>query len=300
MFHILDFFRMKRRNQPYEPDSSAHDNSAGALNGSTKRRKKKRCLEWKLIGSYDTKEEAVEIMNGYGTHWAIKYTTEPKKFGKQVTYKCGVPKRGEQECGANMRVTEPPDNTEFVLYESASPHTCTPRTGLTADLKTEVARLQKNCTPTHIIFNTVCRPANVKKSQLYGLLGRNRKKEHMPSTFAGLSEWCETQPEVPASQHKIFVVDHFMDPETRVIRIFVSTPNLLRQVAKGDIIHGDATYKTNWQGLPVLVVGSTDRTRKFILGGLILSSRESEEDYEFVFKSMVAFYQKHSINWAFK
>lgn len=78
-----------------------------------------------------------------------------------------------------------------------------------------------------------------------------------------------------------------------------STRNLLMETAKGQIIHADATYKLNWQGLPVLVFGTIDRERKFVLSGIAVCSGETE-DFQFVFDALAKFYAENEAAYEFK
>lgn len=48
----------------------------------------------------------------------------------------------------------------------------------------------------------------------------------------------------------------------------------------------DATYKVNFNGFPLLVVGTTDLARRFHPFGIMLSKRETEADFAFMFRSL--------------
>lgn len=69
-------------------------------------------------------------------------------------------------------------------------------------------------------------------------------------------------------------------------RVFISTKRLLRLGTLADNIHADGTYKMNIEGFPLLVVGASDVGGRFNLFDLMLSSRETSEDYEFMFRSL--------------
>lgn len=57
-------------------------------------------------------------------------------------------------------------------------------------------------------------------------------------------------------------------------------------------IHADSTYKITQEKLPLIVVGSTDMTRRFYLIGLTITTNETASDYEFAFKSIKLGIQK--------
>ena len=48
----------------------------------------------------------------------------------------------------------------------------------------------------------------------------------------------------------------------------------------------DATYKLIWQGYPVLLVGTTDRAKKFHPFGLSVTVKEEAADFAFIFRSL--------------
>ncbi len=54
----------------------------------------------------------------------------------------------------------------------------------------------------------------------------------------------------------------------------------MKNVILTDIIHIDATYMLNW---PVLVCGSTDKSKKFHPFGVALVSHEKTEDFSLIF-----------------
>ena len=72
----------------------------------------------------------------------------------------------------------------------------------------------------------------------------------------------------------------------QVMRVFLSTSKLLATTALGERIHADGTYKLIWQGFPVIVVGTPDARRSFVLGGLAICSGEMVEDNQFAFDTV--------------
>ena len=48
----------------------------------------------------------------------------------------------------------------------------------------------------------------------------------------------------------------------------------------------DSTYKLDYEGFPVLTVGTTDRHRSFHPFGLALTTDEQEADFAFMFKAI--------------
>lgn len=59
-----------------------------------------------------------------------------------------------------------------------------------------------------------------------------------------------------------------------------------RKLANRKNVCIDATYKLNWMGFPLIIMGTLDRTKRFDPMIYACSSHERTEDYEFVFRSV--------------
>ncbi len=66
-------------------------------------------------------------------------------------------------------------------------------------------------------------------------------------------------------------------------RFFISSKKLLRLAIGSTHICADGTYKLNWHGFPLIVVGTTDLDRHFHSFGVALCTNEKKLDYKFVF-----------------
>lgn len=119
------------------------------------------------------------------------------------------------------------------------------------------------------------------KSELYG-------KD--PLTMRQLTEFVNANMKVPTEQDRAFILTFERSPSTepeKYFRFFVTTQRLLRMAIIAKNIHADGTHKVTVEKLPLLVVGSTDITKRFHLIGLVISTRETALDYEFAFKSVL-------------
>lgn len=74
----------------------------------------------------------------------------------------------------------------------------------------------------------------------------------------------------------------------------VSTVRLLQNAANRQNVCSDGTYKVTWQGFPLIAAGFLDRTQRFHITALCLTSNESAIEYSFVFKSIQNAVQKHT------
>lgn len=74
---------------------------------------------------------------------------------------------------------------------------------------------------------------------------------------------------------------------------------MLRNAIGVEKIHCDATYKLNWNGFPVLIIGTTDMHRSFHVFGMAVCTYETETDYRFVFESLkIGLHEKFNVTLA--
>lgn len=96
--------------------------------------------------------------------------------------------------------------------------------------------------------------------QLYGLNSRERKDENKIS-LGELEQWLKERSDIPIDEHTVFVVHYEVDYDAASFRFFLSTKNLIKQSSQSNIVHADTTYQLNYDGFPVLVIGTTDLDR---------------------------------------
>ncbi len=72
-----------------------------------------------------------------------------------------------------------------------------------------------------------------------------------------------------------------------IFRFFVTTKRLLQFASKAQsLLHTDATYSVNWNGFPLLIIGTSDLNRTFHPLGCALCSKEAHFDYKFLFSCL--------------
>jgi len=103
---------------------------------------------------------------------------------------------------------------------------------------------------------------------------------------------------IPATDDQPFVVSYninyenedfdndLLDENESRFRIFITTKRLLYLASECRHIHADSTYKLNWNGFPVLIVGTTDMNKCFHPFGLAICTNEKIPDFEFIFRSI--------------
>ena len=135
------------------------------------------------------------------------------------------------------------------------------------------------------------------KAQLVSFLQALRVKKFGPARIcaADLQSWCEERLKIPADEDEVFVVDFHIratsyDVADQELRIVLSTRRLLSIFKKSRMLQADATYKLLWNGFPVLLVGTSDSIRVFHPFLLSVTSGETAEDFEFVFRALHNFH----------
>lgn len=122
--------------------------------------------------------------------------------------------------------------------------------------------------------------------QLYGLSSRETKS-HNKISLGALEQWLTGRLSIPEDEHTVFVVNYEVNYDVPYFRFFLSTKNLLMQSVKSKIVHADTTYKLNYEGFPVLVVGVTDLDRHLHPSGISVCTDEKTADFIFIFQSLV-------------
>ncbi|KAJ8713391.1 hypothetical protein PYW07_013761 [Mythimna separata] len=118
---------------------------------------------------------------------------------------------------------------------------------------------------------------------------RRRCKYGQPTISLGeLEAWLRSHSPIPDNEHEVYVIGYEVIEETSSsrFRFVLSTKYLLLKARDVKVIHADATYKLVWQGFPVLVVGSTDKNKRFHPFGLGVATNEEKEDFKLLFDAI--------------
>lgn len=127
---------------------------------------------------------------------------------------------------------------------------------------------------------------NPKYRQHEYQLKKFRSAEVKPVVSVGdIAEFCTDNSTLPQGENEHFVLkwETSTTNEEMYFRFCMCTPYLLKQFETLTTICIDATYKLNWMGFPLIVMGTVDRGKRFhpLLYGC--SSKETSEDYAFFF-----------------
>ena len=128
--------------------------------------------------------------------------------------------------------------------------------------------------PKRLLRTLVDNGHQIQMKQLQNYVSAYKKKKY-GNTFNSLGkleQWCIDNNNVPNSEDEPFIVNYkivYTDGSDKEqenddvqgnskFQVFVLTKRLLCQASKKEKLHIDVIYKLNWQGFPVLLVGTTD------------------------------------------
>lgn len=116
-----------------------------------------------------------------------------------------------------------------------------------------------------------------------------RSREVKPIVNLGeLMGWCKDHSNVPDDPHEPFVLDYWHEKNSSGFKFgFVFTTLFLLNAFKSvDKICIDSTYKLNWDGFPLTILGTVDRNKTFHPIASACTTNETTRDYAFVFNAV--------------
>jgi len=95
--------------------------------------------------------------------------------------------------------------------------------------------------------------------------------------------------------NKAYIVGHLL--EAKDVRILISSTNVMKNLVNCRNLRIDATYKLVDLGYSIIVIGTSDVNRHFILIGLCIASSENAEIYAWMMQILRIECQKLSIEF---
>ncbi len=242
--------------------------------------------------TFGSKISAVDFLKSQKT-WQSK-----GEINGVISFSCNINRRKNGEptpCLAKAYLHLSPMTQEVDFLLSSNQHSHEPLAqGITELIKGKINELYDSgiTKPNGILANLKRQNIEIPKKQLENYLVKYRKEKfgEQIRTFAQLLEACQQKPKLHDIKDEenpdVPVVSFEMDSEAEVFRIFFTTRRLLEFAEKSENIQADATYKLNWHGFPVLLVGNTDKDRKFHPTGLAVTTNESSGDFSFIFSQV--------------
>ncbi len=271
----------------FAPDEDDFDNSDSE---SFHPPKKKKAIPWRRVIESEVEPEEAVKQEGVWKKESTKNTYD----GKKVYYTC---KYGSN-CEAKLYILYPSDGSRDVLYRSDIEHGNHDKVvrGIPPAAKEEITQLFKDGIrkPKEILRVLRERPNAYipSENQLRNFLTSVRTSVLGRPTisYGELLSFVSEKSAIPENDDDTYVCDFKGDLDLEngesFFRLAFTTKRLIGMMIKSNCIQADATYKLNWNNFPVLIVGVTDRARRFHPTAMAVTKGETEEDFEFIFSAV--------------
>jgi hypothetical protein len=244
---------------------------------------------WNLVEEYLNEDDIrLYLMQN---NVSVKRTAETKT-GKTITYRCSK-YRKYPKCDFQIKTILNDDGKTSIWTSNAHSHDCRcPTTRAASPIRDIVKNAAAaGLTPgqTRRAVQNQC-DDRVSDLKLYNLLKYHRSTM-MPDVHSvdDFRSWCSkhstTIPD-QASLHEPFVPKFYVNSCDDLF-VFITTRKLMSTAPLSNLLQIDATFKLNWNELPVLVCGSSDGNRRFHPYGVaVIGSDEAASSYITVFQAI--------------
>lgn len=284
--------------------------STGSLENNTFTGRKKYTKHiWTVDKVCNSLEEATAYLNEKNFA-RYKVDTNLTK-GVKIHFRCkSIPKNQKVWCSRKFEISCPNDSTDFIVSHNNVEHdhekigTSKRMSGNMINFLISLFEKKTTDYDSIILHIAAARKENKDfgnendptKTQVSYQLRKFRGSEAKVMVSVGdLMEWCENNSQLPENVNDAFVISSSCSKlnEERHFQFVVSTPYLLNYFKLLDKICIDSTYKLNWHGFPLTILGTVDREKKFHPIAYACTTNETTEDYAFIFDSVKAAMKKY-------
>jgi len=280
-----------------EDDDEANNDESAPKSDNAPKGKRGQNLLWRLHEKFETKEEfdASEVKTEIETKYKqrkVRSTT----FAEKVLFECHFErKRHYKKCPFKYQVNYS-NSSDNVLVETVGEH----EHEALADENVEQNRKYLKWTDeqTKVVLEGVKHnldPTNIRRAlkdsnlflgifptlqQINNKIALVRKSlvNTKITMTADLRKVIETILEEPEDENEAFIVDYEIkdDEGEKNVRFHCTwTTKKMRRRINPVLAQGDATYRLNWMGFPVLVSGTSTTTGKFFPWAITLTTNEN-------------------------
>lgn len=263
---------------------------------------KRRRFIWQA-SYWNSMDEALAFLAAEGF---TKYDEKDLDLGVKIYFRCkNVPKRSKIWCEKRYNIFLPAESNEIILQDNLEEHNheqiiSKNQSQLTQEMIQFMFTLYHDRTTS---YESVIRHINrARSTQNIFINEKNptyrqheyRLKQHRDSNLkpvvsvGDIAEFCEANMRFPGNPDDPFVLSYVTSDisENLYFRFCITTPFLLEKFTNVRLMCIDATYKLNWNGYPLIVLGTVDRTKRFHPLLYACTSNETSNDYAFVFQSV--------------
>lgn len=262
-----------------------------SLTSSVRAPKRARVLKnWVFVESFENEARAKDVVIKEDT-WKIRSTNRTKE-GRKVIYRCNKVQKDMDPCPSELYLFYHCDSLRVDIYKTIEEHHHKVLKVFTPEVKKYIEKCVDDGMKSRAIWKKLIqKKIELKnKTQLDNYISRYRQRKYgSPVISVGdFLRWCKSNSSVPDDPNAPFVLSHYTNEESDkyTIRALITTKNMLSLVPRTNRLHADGTYKLNWEGLPTIVVGTTDEARTFRVIGIGIVSSETKADYEFIFRAI--------------
>lgn len=260
---------------------------------------------WTEHSKYESLDDADDFLHAEGF---VLFDDKDLKCGQKFYYRCNrIPKDRKrlEWCARRFIVFLPSDSRDIILQTNGENHS---HNELLKNKHNNISPEMRN------FINDLYKMETKRSSSIWLHLNDARERHHLfidepnPSKrqleyclkkfncqgtgkmihLGDMAKWCDSKSNHTECVDDAFVLAHeiFAEKEKQGFRFCMSTPNLLEQLSKVSTIAIDATYKLNWMGFPLIILGTVDRQKKIHPMIYACASHETTDDYIFVLASI--------------
>ncbi|OXA39961.1 Glycerol-3-phosphate dehydrogenase [NAD(P)+] [Folsomia candida] len=263
----------------YDGESSDFENE-GVPPPPKRRRQAKN--NWEKLETFDNFEAKVQIkLNGT----FVRHTAKELQDGKKIYYNFKI-----KDCPGKVHLYLPGNSQIVNLLTNGKPHDHDGegKHGIPSEAKEIIDSLRKDGITQPKLIQTNLRRQGIDPPSRTQISNRinylNSKDENRIVSLGQISDLCRRSSEIPTQMDDAFVAGYSIEFEIKRFSLFMSTKRLLSMTSQCKLLQADATYKLNWEGFPVLVVGTSDKDSHFHPFGIAITSGETVEDFSSVFQ----------------
>lgn len=255
----------------YQQNTSSDENSD--LENQQQARRRGVAKNYLLQQKFQNMEEALlHLRDLDNCRWTYR-TKTITSFGSKAYYFCKTVRGAKCPCVVYLETL----SSKVLLFKTIDDHDHSTvdndkKYGIPEKTKSEIKRLfesdirQPQLILNHLASHGFEQPSRI---QLKNYLSSYKRKKfgNFSISLGELINWCRERSSEVTDLDSFVVTNHFIDHNDEsgisTVRIFCTTKRLLDLTKHVNHLASDATYKLNWQGYPVLVVGSTDAKKAF-------------------------------------
>lgn len=277
----------------FTDETSNADNDADVVEPNPKKRRLHK--NWLHVKTFDNKSDALAAINEEKC-WSYYYDNH-SAAGKRVAYRCNMVKLRGIQCAASAYLLYDSKSDKVFFFRSDSKHThdsvATAVSKFTAAEENVIRELMESgLRPKSIKYNLVKKGIRIPAGAIFNSILmriRHEKFGRHKLNPSILEKWLQENQLMPDDETDPFVLKYEIDSRSEddeKFRFFVTSKLLLKSAVGAEKLHCDVTYKLNWNGFPVLLIGTTDLYQKFHVFGISVCRHDTETDFVFLFAAL--------------